>query len=97
MNRYRTGCGGVTLNVRGADEGGDCLTSSLSAHVWKIKCAVGDRVTSAEQVLFILEAMKTEVDIEAGEENVGRTVKGLGRDVKEGGAIQAGDVLIYFN
>ncbi|TFK80957.1 urea carboxylase [Polyporus arcularius HHB13444] len=83
--------------VAAADEGGDCLTSSLTAHVWKIKCSVGDRVTSAEQVLFILEAMKTEVNIEAGEENVGRTVKGFGRDVKEGGAIQAGDVLIYFN
>ncbi|KAI0707429.1 hypothetical protein C8T65DRAFT_740363 [Cerioporus squamosus] len=78
-----------------ADEG-ESLTSSLTAHVWRIKCAIGDKVTSAEQVLLILEAMKTEVNIEAGEENVGRRVRGFGRDVKEGGAVQAGDVLIYF-
>ena len=33
--------------------------------------------------------------IEAGEENVGRVVKGFARDVKEGATVQAGDVLVY--
>ena len=45
--------------------------------------------------MVVLEAMKTEVSIEAGEENVGRRVKGFAQDVKEGASIQAGDVLLY--
>ncbi|KAI0631868.1 urea carboxylase [Trametes polyzona] len=82
----------------GADgeEGGECVTSSLTAHVWKIKCAIGDVIQSAEDVLIILEAMKTEVNVEAGEEFVGRKIKGFGRGVKEGGSVSAGDALVYF-
>ena len=79
----------------GDDAGGERVTSSLTAHIWKIKCAVGDIIQSAEDVLVVLEAMKTEVSIEAGEENVGRRVKGFAQDVKEGATIQAGDVLLY--
>ncbi|KAI8976308.1 urea carboxylase [Trametes punicea] len=75
---------------------GDFVASSLTAHVWKIKCAVGDVVRSAEDVLVILEAMKTEVNIEAGEEFVGRRIKGFGRGVAEGATVQAGDPLVYF-
>ncbi|KAH9850513.1 urea carboxylase [Lenzites betulinus] len=78
------------------DESGACVASSLTAHIWKIKCAPGDVVNSAEQVLVILEAMKTEVNIEAGEEHVGRRVKGFGRGVREGGSVSAGDPLVYF-
>ena len=64
--------------------------------MWKIKCAIGDVVQSAEDVLIILEAMKTEVNVEAGEENVGRRVRGFGRDVREGTSVRAGDVLVFF-
>ncbi|KAI0759541.1 urea carboxylase [Trametes elegans] len=77
-------------------DSGEALASSLSAHVWKIKCAVGDVVKTAEDILIILEAMKTEVNVEAGEEFVGRKVKGFGRGVKEGGSVSAGDPLVYF-
>ncbi|KAH9896131.1 urea carboxylase [Cubamyces lactineus] len=79
------------------EESGEFVPSSLTAHVWKIKCAVGDVVETAEDVLIILEAMKTEVNVEAGEEFVGRKVKGFGRGVKEGGSVQAGDALVYFD
>ncbi|KAI0357270.1 urea carboxylase [Trametes cingulata] len=78
------------------EESGEHVASSLSAHVWKIKCAVGDVIKSPEDVLIILEAMKTEVNVEAGEEFVGRKIKGFGRGVKEGGSVSAGDPLVYF-
>ena len=54
-------------------------------------------MTSAEQVLVILEAMKTEVNIEAGEEFVGRRIKGFGRDIREGGSVHAGEAMVYFD
>ena len=78
------------------EQGGSCVTSSLTAHIWKIKCAVGDTGKSAEDVLVVLEAMKTEVNVEAEEENVGRKVAGFGRGVREGSTVQAGDPLVYF-
>ena len=57
----------VITVASGDDIGGECVTSSLTAHIWKIGCAVGDIIKSAEHVLVVLEAMKTEVSIEAGE------------------------------
>ncbi|KAI0925356.1 hypothetical protein AcV7_005625 [Taiwanofungus camphoratus] len=70
------------------------IVSSLSSSVWKIKCKPGDLIKSAEHVLVVLEAMKTEINVEAGEENVGRTVMGFGQGVVEGAAVNAGDVLV---
>ncbi|KAI1787216.1 allophanate hydrolase subunit 2-domain-containing protein, partial [Ganoderma leucocontextum] len=72
-----------------------CVTSSLSARIWKIRCAVGD-VVKSEDVLIILEAMKTEVNVTADEENVGRRVVGFGQDIREGSIVQAGTSLVYF-
>ncbi|OJT05231.1 hypothetical protein TRAPUB_3969 [Trametes pubescens] len=86
----------ATLTDTTGDESGEHVASSLSAHVWKIKCAVGDVIQSAEHVLVVLEAMKTEVNIEAGEEFVGRRVKGFGRGAKEGSSVSAGEPLVYF-
>ncbi|KAI0323769.1 urea carboxylase [Cubamyces sp. BRFM 1775] len=83
--------------VEAEDARGEFVASSLTAHVWKIKCAVGDVIKTAEDVLIILEAMKTEVNVEAGEDFVGRKVKGFGGGVKEGGSVQAGDALVYFD
>ena len=78
-----------------ADEAsGTSVKSSLSASVWKVTCEPGYVVKSAEDVLVVLEAMKTEVNIEAGEENVGRTVRSLGKDVRPGGLVHAGDTLV---
>ncbi|KIP07154.1 hypothetical protein PHLGIDRAFT_71534, partial [Phlebiopsis gigantea 11061_1 CR5-6] len=73
------------------------VKSSLAATVWKVRCAPGDVVASADDVLVVLEAMKTEVNVPAGAENVGRTVRGFGRDVRPGGLVQAGDVLVVLD
>lgn len=78
----------------GGSVGDSTVKSSLSASVWKVNCAPGYIVQSAEDILVVLEAMKTEVNIEAGEENVGRTVRSLGKDVQPGALVQAGDVLV---
>ncbi|KAG6875088.1 hypothetical protein C0992_005252, partial [Termitomyces sp. T32_za158] len=64
------------------------INSPLSASVWKIKCRPGDRIRSASDVLLILEAMKTEIAITSGEENVGKVVKKLGKEVVEGGSVR---------
>ncbi|TFK46271.1 urea carboxylase [Heliocybe sulcata] len=77
-----------------ASEAGDAITSSLAATVWKIRCKPGDVIESAEQVVVILEAMKTEINVEAGEESVGKKVKGFGNGVREGTVVSSGNVLV---
>ncbi|KAH0835743.1 allophanate hydrolase subunit 2-domain-containing protein [Lanmaoa asiatica] len=72
-----------------------CIPSSMSASVWKIKCQVGQTIESADEVMIILEAMKTEINIPAGEENIGKVVKGLGKGIREGASVQAGDALVW--
>ena len=56
----------------------------------------GDKIQTAEDVVIVLEAMKTEINIEAGEENVGLVVKGVGPGIAEGKVVQPGDVLLVF-
>ncbi|KZV63052.1 urea carboxylase [Peniophora sp. CONT] len=70
------------------------VTAPISASVWRIKCSVGDVIKSANDVLVILEAMKTEISVTAGEEQVGKTVSGYGRGVREGAVVNSGDTLI---
>jgi len=67
------------------------ITASLFASVWKVKGQAGDVIQSDDDVLIILEAMKTEIPICAGEENVGKTIKHIA--VKEGAVVQPGDVV----
>jgi biotin carboxyl carrier protein len=71
------------------------VSSSMSASVWKIKCQPGEVIRSAEDVLVILEAMKTEINVCAGEENIGKVVKSLGKGIGEGVNVQGGDVLVW--
>ncbi|KAI0645122.1 hypothetical protein C8Q79DRAFT_753143 [Trametes meyenii] len=75
------------------DASGEFVASSLTANIWKIKCATGDVVKTADSgdVLVILEAhMKTEVNVGAGDsEFIGRGVKGFGREVKQGSSVSA--------
>ncbi|OAX34102.1 hypothetical protein K503DRAFT_699315 [Rhizopogon vinicolor AM-OR11-026] len=71
------------------------ISSSMSASVWKIKCQPGEVIQSADDVLVILEAMKTEINVHAGEENIGKVVKSLGKGIKEGVSVQGGDVLVW--
>jgi len=72
------------------------VTSSLYASIWKIRCKPGDVISSASDILLILEAMKTEIPVTAGEDNVGKKVCRLGKDVKEGASVRPGDVLVTF-
>jgi len=67
----------------------------MAASVWKVKCQPGEVIQSADDVLIILEAMKTEINVRAGEENIGKVVKGLGKGVREGISVQGGDVLVW--
>ncbi len=46
-------------------------------------------------MLLVLEAMKTEINVEAGEENVGKMVKAYAPGVKEGVMVSPGQVLVY--
>ncbi|KAH8094908.1 allophanate hydrolase subunit 2-domain-containing protein [Cristinia sonorae] len=71
-------------------------SASLSGTVWQIKVKQGDKIETADQVVVILEAMKTEIPVTAGEENVGLKVAGLGKGITEGKTVQAGDKLVFF-
>ena len=70
------------------------IASSLDGNIWKVKVKIGEKISSADQVVMILEAMKTEINIEAGEEAIGLTVVGLARGVREGASVRAGDPLV---
>ncbi|KAG1762078.1 hypothetical protein EDD22DRAFT_778819, partial [Suillus occidentalis] len=85
------------LELTSADVGPNStsVTSSMSVSVWKIKCQSGDVIQSADDILVILEAMKTEINILA-EEKVGKAVKSLGKGIREGASVQVGDVLAWF-
>ena len=72
------------------------VVSSLDGVVWKLKVEIGDVIASPDQVVVVLEAMKTEINVEAGEENVGLKVVRLGHGVKEGATVKAGNPLVLF-
>lgn len=64
--------------------------------MWQIKVKLGDVIQTADQTVVILEAMKTEIAVAAGEENVGLKVAGFGKGIVEGKTVQAGDKLVFF-
>ncbi|EPQ53370.1 hypothetical protein GLOTRDRAFT_117321 [Gloeophyllum trabeum ATCC 11539] len=66
-----------TATAEAPQDAGETVTASLAATVWKIHCTPGDTIKAAEDVLLVLEAMKTEINVEAGEESVGKKVKGI--------------------
>lgn len=39
--------------------------------------------------------MKTEINVHAGEENIGKTVKSFGKGIREGVNVQVGEVLVW--
>ena len=84
----------LMLTLESDAEIGITISASLFSTVWKIKCKPGDTVLSDTQELIILEAMKTEVPVVAGEGNAGRTVLRLGPGVMEGKTVRPGDALI---
>lgn len=64
------------------------LESPISANVWKIQVSVGDTVET-DTVVTILEAMKTEIPIEAETAGTVTEIR-----IAEGDAIDEGDVLM---
>lgn len=84
------------MSTQPSDAGDHVLKSSISASVWRVTCGPGDVVQSPDDVLVILEAMKTEVNVVAGEDNVGRKVRSLAGGIKQGSLVHAGDVLVIF-
>lgn len=75
---------------------GHPLVSPLLGSVWKIKILAGSAVQSPDEVLVILEAMKTEIPLTAGQRLVGRRLSALGRGIQEGATVSPGDVLMIF-
>ncbi|WVQ81675.1 urea carboxylase [Cryptococcus sp. DSM 104549] len=73
--------------------GGLPVVCPLPASVYKILVKVGDVITSDEQNLVELEAMKTSVFVPAGEDMKGRRVGSIA--VAEGDILGPGDTLIY--
>lgn len=71
------------------------VVASLFASVWKIRCSVGDVVDKADDVLVVLEAMKTEISVKAGKSNVGKTIRGFGSGIREGAMVKPGDILVF--
>lgn len=60
----------------------------------KFLIKVGSTIQSEDEVLVILEAMKTEIAVKAGKRHVGQTVNALGKGMKEGGMVQSGETLL---
>ncbi|KAJ7635528.1 allophanate hydrolase subunit 2-domain-containing protein [Mycena polygramma] len=89
--------GGGSDSSEQAVEGVAQITSPVYGTVWKICCRPGDIITSGDMTVVILEAMKTEIPIKAGDGNVDRTVIGFGQGIREGASVNPGDVLVVLN
>ncbi|KAL8654478.1 MAG: hypothetical protein Q9210_001481 [Variospora velana] len=68
------------------------LTSPHNANLWKMLIQEGDHISSAEQTVAILEAMKLEIKVPAGDEALGGVVEKV--LVREGEVVSAGARLV---
>ncbi|KZT52397.1 hypothetical protein CALCODRAFT_441644 [Calocera cornea HHB12733] len=68
------------------------IPSSMTATCFKVKVQPGDILQDADQVVVILEAMKTEIGVTVGDEFVGKKVKAV--LTKPGAAVASGEPLI---
>jgi len=66
------------------------LIAPIAGNVWKILVAVGDKVEMDDEVV-ILEALKMETPIYCEESGTISEIK-----IKEGDAVNEGDVLVVF-
>lgn len=64
------------------------VSSPHNANLWKLLAHEDERITSADQTIAILEAMKLEIKVPAGEEAVEGTVEKI--LVREGEVVGAG-------
>jgi len=67
------------------------LIAPIAGNVWKILVAVGDKVEMDDEVV-ILEALKMETPIYCEESGTISEIK-----IKEGDAVNEGDVLVVFS
>lgn len=72
---------------------GTPVTAPLAASMWKFYVQPGDVIADDDQRIIELEAMKTSVWVTPGDDTVGKKV--LSFAVKEGDAVQPGQVLLY--
>lgn len=70
------------------------FVAPLSGMLNKVVTEVGSTIQSENEVLVILEAMKTEIPLKAGKQYVGQVVEALGEGIKEGQMVQSGDTLL---
>ncbi|KZO93557.1 urea carboxylase [Calocera viscosa TUFC12733] len=68
------------------------IPSSMTATCFKVKVQPGDILQHADQVVVILEAMKTEIGVTVGDDFVGKKVKEV--LVKPGVAVSSGEPLV---
>ncbi|KAL8841495.1 MAG: hypothetical protein Q9170_000878 [Blastenia crenularia] len=68
------------------------IISPHNANLWKLLIYQGDRITSVDQNIAILEAMKLEINVPAGEEAVGGVVEKV--LAREGEVVDAGGKLV---
>lgn len=70
------------------------IPAPIFASIWKILCCPGDEIKTGDEILIILEAMKTEIPVKVGKKHIGKTVTGLGKGIGEGTAVVPGDTLV---
>lgn len=68
------------------------VVSPHNANLWKLLIHEGDRITSADQTIATLEAMKLEINVPAGMEALGGVIEKV--LVREGEVIEAGARLV---
>ncbi|KAL9594051.1 MAG: hypothetical protein Q9219_007241 [cf. Caloplaca sp. 3 TL-2023] len=68
------------------------LYSPHNANLWRLLVREGEPITSTEQTVAVLEAMKLEISVPAGEDAVGGVVEKV--LVREGEVVGAGAVLV---
>lgn len=88
-------CPGIYGTDSKTDSTSPTIISTMAAAIWKIRVQPGDVIKDADQVVVTLEAMKTEIDVPAEEEFVGKKVKRV--LVKEGDVVGSGDRLVVFD
>ncbi|PLX44323.1 MAG: acetyl-CoA carboxylase biotin carboxyl carrier protein subunit [Deltaproteobacteria bacterium] len=67
------------------------VRAPMSGNVWKIDCAEGDTV-SLDDAVIVMEVMKMEAEVFATADGTVAEIK-----VKEGQAVEEGDLLITIN
>jgi len=64
------------------------VAAHITGTVWKIECAVGDRVSDGD-TLVIIESMKMEMPVEAEDDGTVTEIR-----CEEGQSVSEGDVLV---